>query len=137
MRKKITRILLIDDDKPTNFYNKRIVEKHEDFDEVVVMDSAIRALTYFEAVSRGEEKKPDIVFLDINMPVMNGWEFLDEFAKIKETMLDGISIFMLTTSLDQEERKRAEQNDLVQGFYSKPLSGDVLDIIANKNLVNK
>ena len=79
---KQLRILFIDDDKATNFLNKHIAKKNASVSSTVLVDSAFEAIDYLEKKIVNPEDRPDIIFLDINMPAMNGWEFLDVFYKI-------------------------------------------------------
>jgi len=72
-------VLLIDDDRLTSFYNEKIVNKHNAFKEVVSVNSGANALDYLKNAIEGKVIKPELIFLDINMPAMNGWEFLKDF----------------------------------------------------------
>ncbi len=132
MKLAIAQTLLIDDDRSTNFFNKIIVEKHGSFERVSIANSGMAALEYFEAVGGNREIKPNLIFLDINMPGMNGWEFLREFAKLGNNIIDGVNIFMLSTSNDEKEIERSRRHELVKGFFNKPLSRNVLDDIVKR-----
>ncbi len=127
MKLSILQVLLIDDDKPTNFFNKMIIEKYGDLGNVSTVTSGLEALEYFKEVKEGKQNKPSLVFLDINMPGMNGWEFLKEFVKFGNKITDGVGIFMLTTSDDEKEIEKAEKHSLVLDFLNKPLSPKLLD----------
>ena len=118
---KIKLLLFIDDDFATNFYHKIIVRDSGLVEKYLFFASATEALAYFkEQLALGNPEKPDAIFLDINMPEINGWEFLDLYA---ESDNDKAPIYiMLTTSLNPEDQERAELNPLVRGLKNKPLT---------------
>jgi CheY-like chemotaxis protein len=117
-------ILLIDDDTPTNFLHTMILKRAGIDALVQTHTSAIDALAYLTSTGPYEGKKmiqPGIIFLDINMPAMNGWEFLDEYGKLPEAQKAKITIIMLTTSLNPSDRERAETYEDVVTYLHKPL----------------
>jgi CheY-like chemotaxis protein len=126
MNEVIECVLLIDDDKVTNFYNKRVVSKINNFQEVHAVTNGQMALNYINDSRNGLCKKPDLIFLDINMPAMNGWEFIEEFKKIDTTFTSSIKIVMLTTSNSPEDYERSLTIDSVDDYINKPLSIDLL-----------
>ncbi|TPN82469.1 response regulator [Aquimarina algicola] len=132
MNTLINCVLLIDDDKATNFFNKRVVDKHGGFCEVTTVQSGKEALEYLDAVQGKTKTKPDLIFLDINMPAMNGWEFLVEFEKLNRELTNGIRVVLLSTSSNPDDVKASMQNHSVDDFINKPLSIPLLnDVIKN------
>jgi len=124
--KKIKYIVLIDDDGPTNLFHKIIIDDSQLVEEYQFFDSAITALE----VLKKSSKVPDFILLDINMPKMDGWEFLDMYKNFtKENIAP--TIIMLTTSLSALDTKKAEQMPLVKDFMQKPL-----DIEKLKHLID-
>lgn len=118
---KIKLLVFIDDDYATNFYHKVIVRDSGLVENYLFFATAKEALSYFkEQEKTGNLEKPDAIFLDINMPEINGWEFLDLYA---ESTHDKAPIYiMLTTSLNPNDKERAELNPLVRGLKNKPLT---------------
>ncbi|MEM6644583.1 MAG: response regulator [Bacteroidota bacterium] len=116
------KIILIDDDATTNYLNKIIIEKSGLVDQILVFDSATEALGFFEQ-SAGEVNG-SLVLLDINMPIMNGWEFLDRYSHLNEKGEE--KIVLLTSSISPSDKKAAEENPYVADFKSKPLSSVVI-----------
>ncbi|KAA1244009.1 response regulator [Aquimarina sp. RZ0] len=133
MGKSVNFVLLIDDDKATNFFNERVVTKHTSFSKVSTVQSGKAALEYLTAVENNTAKKPDLIFLDINMPAMNGWEFLIEFSKLNKSTTDGIKVILLSTSSNPDDVKESIKNHSVDDFISKPLSLGLLDTIVEKH----
>ena len=129
MGKSVNCVLLIDDDKATNFFNERVVAKHENFNNVNTVQSGLAALEYLNAVENDTAIKPDLIFLDINMPAMNGWEFLIEFSKLNPTVTNGIKVILLSTSSNPDDVRESAKNHSVDDFINKPLSLDLLDSV--------
>ena len=121
------KVLLIDDDKAVNFFNRHVVIKHTAFQHIMTVQSGQEGLTYLSKVSNGEATKPDIIFLDINMPAMNGWEFLDEYEAMSTDFRKDIKVIILSSSSNPEHVNKTIQNYKVIDFINKPLSFDILD----------
>jgi CheY-like chemotaxis protein len=118
-------IMLIDDDSVNNFVNTKIIKRYCDY-AVIVFQDAREALTYFRD---GSKLLPDFVFLDLNMPFMDGWEFLEEFAKLSEAMTRKPTISLLTSSIDLHDIERSKKYRYVSHFFSKPLSEQHFDVL--------
>ncbi|MBU2949811.1 response regulator [Tamlana agarivorans] len=127
--KSVTSTLLIDDDKFTSFYNEKIVKKHNKFGEIISLNSAKSALEYLEEAIAGKALKPDVIFLDINMPAMNGWEFIEAYKELDTKFTDDIKIIMLTTSSNPKDKERSQTLNEITDYINKPLSLAILDNI--------
>lgn len=131
--KKLNCILLVDDDEPTNFLNKMILEDVNCAKTIEVAESGRSALTYLEKASqKGNHSSPDLIFLDINMPAMNGWEFLEQYSSLKQRHKANVVIVMLTTSLNPDDRAKASKIPDVSGFETKPLTPEKLQSILKR-----
>ncbi len=127
--KNLDTILLIDDDPATNFLNKFLIEKEGVAKNVVCIQSAEEALEFIEeSISKGHQH-PEMIFLDINMPGMDGWEFLEAYAKMTEEKEVSKIVVMLTTSLDPNDRKKAAALKYVNDFLNKPLTREKIQKI--------
>ncbi|HLZ87367.1 MAG TPA: response regulator [Puia sp.] len=121
-------ILLIDDDEPTNFLNKMTLEQAGCTRQIRIAQSGQEALDYLrEATTR-----PDLIFLDINMPAMDGWEFLERYRNLPTDRKADIVLIMLTTSLNPDDEKRTRAIPEVAGFENKPLNQEQLDNLLKK-----
>ncbi len=122
-------VLLIDDDRATNFFNERVVAKHSGFNKVNTVQSGMAALEYLNNIPQNLTVKPNLIFLDINMPAMNGWEFLIEFSKLDTQIREGIKVILLTTSSNPDDVRASSTNHSVDDFINKPLSPNLLDSV--------
>ena len=135
--KRLNKILLIDDSESDNFVHQRLLNKENVAKEIVVKYSGEAALLYLSTLIEKAYPKPDLIFLDINMPGMNGWDFLDEYEKLDIEQKGGIVITMLTTSSSEEDRIRASQNPNINRFENKPLSKKRLYDILEKHFPDR
>lgn len=118
---KIKFLVFIDDDYATNFYHKIIVRESNLVENYTFFSEPEKALAYFKEMAEKDVPViPDAIFLDINMPKINGWEFLEQYAKIN--IVKSPVVIMLTTSMSDEDQNKAVLNPLVSGFKSKPLT---------------
>lgn len=117
---------LIDDNYIDNFVTRRILESSNFAETVIVSQSATEAI---ESLRSGKVV-PDVIFLDIRMPLMGGFEFLQEYDKIEIENKKGIKIFMLSSSLDPTDLNKSVNNKYITNFIHKPLTQKALDEIA-------
>ena len=124
--KKIELVYIVEDDLITSFVIKKIIDDHSNIQSSVVYTNGQEAFNALEKT----DQVPDLILLDINMPVMDGWEFLEAFGNTPKE--NPIPIFILSSSIDPEDKKRASsyQNE-VKGFFSKPFTDKKLEEILN------
>jgi len=130
MKKKLNCILLIDDDEPTNFLNRMTLEQVGCARQIRIVQSGQEALDFLMHRGKYEQVQdcphPDLIFLDINMPAMDGWEFLEKYRQLSATQKASIVMIMLTTSLNPDDEQRALSIPEINGFENKPLKADRL-----------
>ena len=129
--KKLRAIMLIDDNRHDNLFHERAIKKSNVTENVVIKKKADEALEYLLALDSSDPTYPELIFLDINMPGMNGWEFLEKFKSIGSEKQIPV-VVMLTTSTNPDDEARAYATGLVYDFKSKPLSKDMIDEIIGK-----
>ena len=131
MKQKLNCILLIDDDEPTTFLSSVFIQEADCTENIQIADSAQKALNYLngsDGLVCGDNNyiHPELIFLDINMPAMNGWEFLKEYNDLEDEQKGNIVIIMLTTSLNPDDKAKAEETPHIAGFENKPLTDEKL-----------
>ena len=112
-------IFLVDDDPINNLINKRLLGKVGISDKIIEFLEGEEALTQIEILPSEHQV---LIFLDINMPVLNGWEFLEKYLETFPNRQDKIVI--LSSSIDFQDRQKAREYQLVSGFLEKPLTLD-------------
>jgi CheY-like chemotaxis protein len=125
MTKRYKTCLLIDDNYIDNYVTRRILESAEFTEQVIVSQSANEAIETL----RAGLIRPDVIFLDIRMPMMGGFEFLQEYDKLEIEGKMAIKIFMLSSSLDPTDLKKSINNKYITQFIHKPLTQKTLDEI--------
>ena len=115
---------LIDDEQVFHWIAEKFLEK---------INNGLQSKSFYNGAEALEYLKdetnpiPTILFLDINMPIVNGWGFLDEFTSIKDQIGQEISIYIVSSSVDPEDYKKAKEYEYVKGFISKPLSQKIIE----------
>ncbi len=114
--------MLVDDNETDNFISKRIIEITDFAHEVIVRNSGKSALEYIGANRNDFDKLPDLIFLDINMPIVDGFVFLYEFEKFAEIVKNKCRIIILSSSDNKRDIDKIVNNDHVIKFVTKPLT---------------
>jgi CheY-like chemotaxis protein len=120
-------ILLVDDDEATNFYHRIMLEEWGVVENTYTCMHGRMALDFIQTHPTFRLEHPSLILLDINMPVMNGFEFLEEYAKLDDSLKATHILFMLTTSLHQRDIDRASNIDDLKGYFNKPLTLEQLE----------
>lgn len=135
MTQKGTSIVLIDDDLAMNYLHKRLFLKHQ-FGETLVpfynCNDALKELKNLNSLFIDSSLL--VIFLDINMPGMDGWSFLEEFETIQSTLKYNVKIFILSSSINPEDIIKAKQNNFVTDYLIKPLNQEGVNSIIEKYL---
>lgn len=116
----------MEDDPISSFVIKLALQQHPSFDEALEFQNGQVAVNYL-LENDGNGHLPELILLDINMPVMDGWDFLDRFSEMEVSK--NIPVVMLTSSINPNDIEKANAHELVKGFMSKPLNKEKLDEI--------
>jgi len=127
-------IMLVDDNPDDNFFHERVLKHHNPDNLVITKNTGMKALDYLTLKGDGahEGPYPDLIFLDINMPGMNGWDFLEEYDRLDKELQQRAIIIMLTTSENPDDVARAKGWGVVSDYKSKPLTAEIMDQIIVK-----
>jgi CheY-like chemotaxis protein len=132
MKRKLGCILVVDDDEPTGFLYRMIIEAANCTDHIEVVQNGQDAFSYLthdmDQPSPGHVY-PDLIFLDINMPRMDGWEFIAQYHAWKKAPPVKPVVIMLSTSLNPDDERKAKETPGIAGFMNKPLDEDMLNEI--------
>ena len=116
--KKVGRIMLVDDDKNTNLYNEIMLKNTEVIENIIVFQNGEEALEYLKI---GDEQV-NAILLDVNMPKMDGWQFLKHYENLDNSRRATDFVAMLTSSVNTDDKKKAEGFRSVKKFINKPLN---------------
>ncbi len=127
-------ILCVDDDPITLMLCKMVITKALFSKEIVTAKNGEEALNYFDTLkkSNSNNSKPQLIFLDLNMPVMGGWEFLDSFNTTEYSDYHNTKIIILSSTIDPEDLEKSKKYPMVIDFLSKPISKEMLEYLKDK-----
>lgn len=131
--KKYKAVMLIDDNEIDNLINQKMIEASNIAEHILMHTGAKAALEFLRNVEKMATIKasmlPEIIFLDVDMPLMDGFQFLDEFEKLSEDTKNHCSIVMLTSSINPQDLNKAKKSQYVKKYLNKPLSQDMIEKI--------
>lgn len=133
MKQKLNSILLVDDNPADNYFHTLVIENAKITETIHIAENGLEALESITSKIDGVHPQPNIIFSDINMPKMNGWEFLEEYEKLSERQKSKCVVMMLSTSTNEGDIKKANKYNHVNGFSSKPLTKEILSETVEKH----
>ncbi len=142
MKEPVSLACIIDDDECYVFALKRMLTLFKLAESTINFPNGEDAIDFLTIVKDYPAQIPDVIFLDINMPLMNGWQFLESFAKLQEQLSKPISIYMISSSIDIRDIHRVKTYTTVSDYLTKPVSKDDLfrvleEVQSKKEQVNK
>jgi CheY-like chemotaxis protein len=129
------RLVVIDDDPIDHFLIKHVLRGNDYFDTTTYTNYGSLILDYIEENSDKPEKLPDVILLDLNMPMFTGWDFLERMQSISSDIKKNIKVYVLTSSVRIEDTEHAEQYPFVRSVISKPLTPNSMEQITQRHFV--
>jgi two-component SAPR family response regulator len=127
--------MLVDDNCHDNFFHEREIKKNNLATVVITKHTGVAALKYLKSEKENKEMQPDLIFLDINMPGMNGWEFLQEYNRLDKNLQSKVIIIMLTTSDHPDDVAKAKNWNFVSDYIIKPLTREKMTDVINRYFI--
>jgi two-component system, chemotaxis family, chemotaxis protein CheY len=122
MIRRIPVVALVDDDKIFRLTASKTITSSSLTDRILQFENGEDALTFLKENASNVSELPDYIFLDINMPYVDGWMFLDDYQILKSTLKKDITIYMVSSSIDPRDMSRAKENSDIRGYVLKPVS---------------
>ena len=129
-KKKYKSVMLIDDNEIDNLINQKMLEAANIADTILMHSGAKGALEFLKNMERLASSGvglPEVIFLDIDMPLMDGFQFLDEFDKLSDYIKNNVSIIMLTSSINPQDLGKARKSSYIKKYINKPLTQEALE----------
>ena len=124
---KYKNVLLIDDSYIDNLINRKILDNSNYAESITVIESPREAYKFIRDSLLEGNDLPEVIFLDLRMPVMNGFEFLKALLELPDLKPGQIKIYVLTSSLDPKDIRKVKENQFVSKFIGKPLTNQILE----------
>ena len=121
------KVLIMDDDPIHHKIAGAFINKYTILKDYQSYLNPVNALIDLTDAYCAEKEMPELIFLDLNMPELNGWEFLETFSKISALTGQRTKVYIITSSIDKNDREKAYTYPCVKGFHSKPLSNEFFD----------
>ncbi len=128
---RLPTVALIDDDEIYQYTSLKSLQFIKAAHKVLQFFNGKEALNYLIEKAEDGPSLPDYIFLDINMPLTDGWMFMEEFKKIKKQLSKEITIYMVSSSIDQKDIKKAKEIDEITDYVFKPISPEKFTTLLN------
>jgi len=128
----VDSVCIIDDDKIYRFTTEKYIQMLRLASNVMTYGDGEEAILYLKDNHSHATKLPDIIFLDLNMPIMDGWDFIEEYIKLRPQLAKKIIVYMVSSSIDERDKDRASQISEISDFIIKPITEEQLVTLVGK-----
>ena len=130
--KKFRKVFIVDDDPIYVYAFKRVLNELDLYDELEVYENGADALDAINEIKGNNGELPSVIFLDLNMPIMDGWDFLKDYKKFHKELTNNIAVFLITSSIARQDLERANKFKVVKNYILKPISKEqLLEIVVD------
>jgi CheY-like chemotaxis protein len=126
---------VIDDDSIARLMSEIMIFNYKIAKKTITFEDGKAALDYFKTFKDQPDMLPELILLDINMPVLNGWGFITKFARLAPQLSRKVVIYLVSSSVDPHDHHRATELELVSGFIIKPVTKHALEDVVKSSLV--
>jgi CheY-like chemotaxis protein len=137
MYKSKVNVLIIDDDSIYQFVSCKTLESTGYINKIKVCSNGEEACKFLEANMHNADELPDVILLDVNMPIMNGWQFLDSYKYLRPNLSKEIQVFIVTSSMNDQDKEYSRRYNCIQGYIVKPLGKDKISEILSHAVLAK
>ena len=130
------KLVLIDDNPIDHYIVRTMLYNNEACKQATYTFDGSMVLEFIEENRAAKHLLPDVIFLDLTMPDFSGWEFLDKFEKIKDSLDKQIELYVMTSSVRESDKERSSKYGCVNSFISKPLTKQILNNICEQQQLN-
>ncbi len=130
--KEKKHLCIIDDDQVYQFTIRKTLELHQTFTRLSFFSDGREGIDFIKSVLDEPDRLPDTILLDLNMPILDGWGFMEEFAAFKKDLAKEVEIYLVTSSIDYRDRDRAAKFSEVTDFKVKPITFEDLEKIIHE-----
>lgn len=130
--KKINTLFLVDDDSVFQYLTRKLLLKTAMVKHIKIFNNGQEAIDFLKAVQGKKEEIPEIILLDLSMPVMDGWEFLEEYLMLQPRLEKRITIYIISSSINPRDIERAKKINAVTDFIIKPVTREKFSEIISK-----
>lgn len=130
--KSIKNLFLVDDDEIFTFLTKRTIEETQLVDQIKIFSNGQDALEFLEKAAGNKDLLPEVILLDINMPILDGWGFLEEFVQLQPSIGKKITVYVVSTSISPFDLERSKNVSEVSDYIIKPVTkSGLINILRN------
>ncbi len=127
-----TKVFVIDDDQTFTFLTKKVIRATSHNTIIQEFSDGQEAIEFLKGITAHQDQLPDIIFLDLNMPVMDGWEFLEEYEQLQHQISKPVKLYIVSSSISPHDIERSKSFTAVTDFLIKPLmKGKFTEIVEN------